>query len=724
MKQLVVSVAVFIMSASSVLGATNWLPTIPVGTTEVKLDLHSAGFNTNVLGVDQIIPTKLAPIPDGSGRMVVSTMGGLFRIMDADGNISAANSGVYLNTNTAETSIAPFAYGVTSLAFHPDFSNNAAAGFGKFYTLVTEAPKAPAGYDFTPVLAPAVVDPGDAHAAVLVEYTVDPGSIGSDVLVTSGGGQNVTRRELFVAEELDNEHNFGDLAFDANGLLYITTGDGLFDFNGGVNPEAQNAQELGSVLGKVLRIDPLGNSSTNGNYGIVASNVFAADGDANTLGEIYSYGHRNPWRISVDQVSGDVIVGEVGHFNIEEVNVSTNGGNFGWPTMEGSFLINPADGFDLTPDVGDVFATANGITPPVFEYDHEDGKSVTGGFVYRGSQFPALQGKYIFADFQGGDVATSQRLFAGDLATGSFEQLLVAPGSAGLNSPVSFGEDVNGELYVVLIDGQILSINNPDGPVDPLSPVLLNPGFDDFGGSLAEWDTFGSNASARTEAVLNGTHSLKIFGEFNGQENFTGAFQGIAVVEGMDITADAGAFIRSQDTLFGKDNEVFMKLEYYSIVGGVFGSPEFLGETSILIADGTTAEDVWLAHQILDTAPTGAVEARLSFSFRQLNNNNGAIHIDGVSLTAILIGDLDGDGFVGITDLNIVLGAWNQNVPPGNPLADPSGDGFVGIEDLNVVLGNWNAGTPPPAIDLSTIPEPGTLAISLLAMAVFVRRRV
>jgi hypothetical protein len=539
------------------------------------------------------------------------------------------------------------------------------------------------------------------------------------VLITSGGSQNVTRRELFIAQEPDNEHNFGDLAFDANGLLYISVGDGLFNYNGGVNPEAQNAQELGTVLGKTLRIDPLGNNSANGNYGIVASNVFAADGNPNTLGEIFSYGHRNPWRISVDQVTGKVIVGEVGHFNIEEVNVVTNGGNFGWNVMEGSFLINQSDGFDLTPDVGNTYATANGITPAIFEYDHEDGASVTGGFVYRGSNIPALQGKYIFGDFQGGSVKTSPRLFAGDLDTGYFEQLLLSGGSANLSGPVSFGEDANGELYIVTVDGRVLTIN-PGGPVGPPPTVLSNGGFDDNGGSLAHWTTFGGNVYAESQAVLNGTRSMKIYGQFNGAENFSGAYQGIAITEDMQITADASAFVRSQDTLFGKDNQVFMQLEYYSEFGAALGSAEYLGQTQILIADGTTAEDTWIAHQIIDTAPEGAVEVRLSFVFRQLNNNNGAIHIDGVSLTAVLIGDLDGDGFVGIADLNIVLGNWNQNVTAGDPLVgDPSGDGFVGIEDLNYVLGAWNNGTPPQA---SNIPEPAMLALVGLGLPVLTRR--
>ena len=210
--------------------ASDWLPTVPVGTTEVRLSLHASGFNGFVLGVDQILPTKIAPIPDGSGRMVVSTLGGLIRIMDAEGNISSANSGVYLDTNTSETFIQPFAFGVTSITFHPDFANAGQPGFGKFYALVTESPKDLSEYDFVPAVGNA-----NQHAAVLVEYTVDADAIGSDVLITSGAGQNVSRRELFIAQEPDNEHNFCDLAFDSNGWLCISAGDGLFNYNGAVN---------------------------------------------------------------------------------------------------------------------------------------------------------------------------------------------------------------------------------------------------------------------------------------------------------------------------------------------------------------------------------------------------------------------------------------------------------------------------------------------------------
>lgn len=263
-------------------------------------------------------------------------------------------------------------------------------------------------------------------------------------------------------------------------------------------------------------------------------------------------------------------------------------------------------------------------------------------------------------------------------------------------------------------------------PGDPLlgtDDPFVNPGFDN--GTLQGWLVYGNevaNVSASSEATLDGTsHALKLYGQFDGSENTSGAAQGVPVTEGQEVTADARAFIRSQDTLSGKSNEVFMKLEYYSLFGADHGSADFLGEEILLIADGTTAEDVWLPHQILGTAPSSAAEARLSFLFRQPGFDNGAIFIDGTAITAIdpvLIGDLNGDGFVGILDLNLILGAWNATITPGAAV-DPSGDGFVGIQDLNIILGNWNAGTPPAA----AIPEPATLGLIALGSLAMFRRR-
>ncbi len=236
---------------------------------------------------------------------------------------------------------------------------------------------------------------------------------------------------------------------------------------------------------------------------------------------------------------------------------------------------------------------------------------------------------------------------------------------------------------------------------------LINPDFDRSGWGLNGWTVFGDeigNVSAQTEAALDGTHSLKLYGQFNGSNNFSGAAQGISVLPGQDIVAEASALVRSQDSIFGTDNEVLMKLEYYSSLGAAFGGPEFLGEVPLVIADGTTAEDVWTFHQITDVVPDDAVEARISFVFSQPGFGGGAVHVDAVSLLATdpVAGDFDRNGFVDGKDFLL----WQR---------DPS----VGL------LSDWQAnyGTPVSAAT-TTVPEPGGAALALFTIALMgIRRR-
>ena len=300
---------------------------------------------------------------------------------------------------------------------------------------------------------------------------------------------------------------------------------------------------------------------------------------------------------------------------------------------------------------------------------------------------------------------------------------------------------------------------------------LINPDFDRSGWGLNGWSDFGNeigNVSVQSEAVLDGTHSLKLYGQFNGGENYSGVYQGIVVGGGQEVIADASAFIRSQDSIFGTDNEVLMKLEYYSRFGADFGSPEFLGEVPLLIADGTSLQDTWIPHQIIDVAPADAVEARITFAFRQPGINGGAVHIDAVSLqTGILDGDfnndgsydcfdidalvaeiasgshqlrfdLTGDGMVNKADLAEWLnegGSNNENQTGGNPFlySDANLDGTVDEEDLVIwndhrfttvaswCRGDWNADGAVDLADLhiwnenkfqsssnvNSVPEPG-----------------
>jgi hypothetical protein len=174
--------------------------------------------------------------------------------------------------------------------------------------------------------------------------------------------------------------------------LYLAIGDGgtANDSGNGHIVSTGNAQSLSVIMGKMLRIDPNGNNSANGKYGIPASNPFV-----NTLGavpEIYSYGLRNPYKFSFDPATGNLIEGDVGQNEVEEVNKIVSGGNFGWPIKEGTFLFNRTGSNIGTVNPVNSPGSPAGLTDPILEYDHNSGTAVVGGFIYHGALLPQLDG--------------------------------------------------------------------------------------------------------------------------------------------------------------------------------------------------------------------------------------------------------------------------------------------------------------------------------------------
>ncbi len=336
--------------------------------------------------------------------------------------------------------------GLLGLAFHPDFRKN-----GLIYTYSSEPASGPA--DFSTM--PEGVAPN--HQSVVREWRIpDPKRPDSVVDPSSS-------RVLMTIDEPQFNHNAGALNFGPDGMLYIAVGDGgNADDQGDGHAPGGNGQDLsdGNVLGKILRIDPLGSNAANGSYGIPSDNPFVGEPGAD---EIYAYGFRNPFRFSFDRHTGDLIAADVGQNDIEEVDVVTSGGNYGWPIKEGSFLFdqNGSDpGFttEFSPGV------PAGLIDPIAEYDHDEGISVTGGFVYRGARVKQLQGSYVFADWL-------SRLFhlADD---GSIAELSpVNRDGVGVNI-TGFGQDGRGELYVlgqpgfapVGTDGVVMRIDRARAP--------------------------------------------------------------------------------------------------------------------------------------------------------------------------------------------------------------------------------------------------------------------
>ncbi|OFV99500.1 MAG: hypothetical protein A3H28_08645 [Acidobacteria bacterium RIFCSPLOWO2_02_FULL_61_28] len=305
--------------------------------------------------------------------------------------------------------------GFIGFTFHPDFARN-----GLFYTVHGERAKDnPGKLNFIP---PGYTEVDVNHHDVITEWHAT-----NPAANTFEG----TRRELLrVGQVVTNlTHPFGAVEFNPTskpgapdyGLLY-TSGSDLGFSNGG-GPNASNprqTQRLDTVVTAILRIDPRspsvsGGTKGLGDYTIPAINKFAADGDPNTLGEIYAYGFRNAHRLSWDLTDGTMFVSDIGMSNIEEINIVREGNNYGWMQREGFFdngVTKPGgvlgQVFPLPADIlnGE---RKDGFTYPVAIYDHNDGQSITDGFAYHG-RIPALRGKFVFGDIVRG------RLFVADLA--------------------------------------------------------------------------------------------------------------------------------------------------------------------------------------------------------------------------------------------------------------------------------------------------------------------
>ena len=238
-----------------------------------------------------------------------------------------------------------------------------------------------------------------------------------------------TAREVLSYRQPYTNHNGGDLKFGPDGYLYISSGDG-----GSVGDPHGHAQNLQSLLGKLLRID-VGREADGRPYAIPVDNPFVDQSVQEARGEIYAYGLRNPWRFSFDSQTGRLWAADVGQDEMEEINVIESGGNYGWNVKEGSacYLRSPCDD--------------ESFRDPIYEYDHSLGASITGGYVYRGEQLPGLRGYYVYGDFMSGRIWALQVGDDGEVVNTELMDTDLAI--------ASFGVDMTEELYVLTLDGEL-----------------------------------------------------------------------------------------------------------------------------------------------------------------------------------------------------------------------------------------------------------------------------
>lgn len=332
--------------------------------------------------------------------------------------------------------------GLFGVAFHPDFRHN-----GLLYTYTAQTPA-----------GAATLPPNQCNARL-----PDHDNVVTEWKVTKPGSSRSTVDPASAREVLRNphpqfNHNGGELRFGPDGKLYVAIGDGgNADDQGPGHVAGGNAQSLASLNGKILRIDPNAGSRAPG-YSIPKGNPFV--GVPGARGEIWALGFRNPYKMSFDRKTGDLLVADVGQNDLEEVDLVTRGGNYGWPVKEGSFA------FDQN-GAANGFVTADAVTgpyiDPVSEYDHcagpvsptqagpcpqLEGIAVTGGFVYRGHDVKALRGRYVFGDYSRGFFSSTGRLFVTSLP-GRPAELQFAGGQPLGLGVLGIGEDADGELYVL-----------------------------------------------------------------------------------------------------------------------------------------------------------------------------------------------------------------------------------------------------------------------------------
>lgn len=348
------------------------------------------GGGSNELQAQVVASGLASPVhlssPPGDARLFVVEQAGRVRIIK-NGQLLATP---FLDLSTRVSSGGE--RGLLSIAFHPQFASN-----GHFYVNYTDGS-------------------GDTRIErYRVSANPDIADAGSAKLILS------------VDQPFSN-HNGGHILFGQDGMLYVAMGDG-----GSGGDPLGHAQNLNTLHGALLRIDV-----DNGDpYGIPVDNPFV--GNPNARAEIWAYGLRNPWRVAFDRQAGLLYIADVGQAQWEEVNAAAataSGRNYGWNVMEGPQCFNAGA------------CNTAGLTPPVLAYDHSEGCSIIGGYVYRGSAQPAIAGHYFYSDFCSGFLRSF--VYANGAAIDERQWTV-----GDLGRVLSFGEDAAGELYVLSQNGNV-----------------------------------------------------------------------------------------------------------------------------------------------------------------------------------------------------------------------------------------------------------------------------
>ena len=488
-----------------------YLPAITNGEIPIFLVPVVTGMAAPLYGISP---------PGDRTRLFVLEQIGFIRVVQ-NGSLLAQPALDITNRTVIQAGNANEERGLLGLAFHPGYTNPASPGYRTLYTYGSE-------------LIPAATSP--TYPVPTTVATNNYKNVVNEWKITTTNASVIdptSRREVISFGKTANNHNGGTITFGPDGYAYLALGDGGDANDAGLShiEPGGNAQNLSTPLGKFLRFDPIHPSltvgspntvSSNGQYRIPTTNPFQNPGQ---VPEIYAYGVRNPYRFAFDRLTGELIHSDVGQNNIEEIDKIVLGGNYGWAVKEGDFLFNHTNSpngnagtIGPWPGIRSPGVPAGMIDPisgpdGTLEYDHNEGISITGGFVYRGTLMPELYGKYIFGDLalKTAPVRADGRIFYADLQRGSIKAFPLPQygGSAVLPNGLTvhgFGQDEDGEIYALVTNS---SANGTGGIVYKLASIRLTSAVSANTLTLT-WPVAGGRLQAQTNGL--GTNWVTVAG--------------------------------------------------------------------------------------------------------------------------------------------------------------------------------------------------------------------
>ncbi len=540
-------------------------------------------------------PVDLQNPGDCTNRLFVVEQVGRIKVFENHGDVTTTKTFLDITDSVSISS----EMGLLGLAFHPDYENN-----GYFYVNYTSS----------------INGPRRTKVSRFQVSSTNPDSAdrSSELIL-------LTQTQPF------SNHNGGQTSFGPDGYLYVAFGDG----GSGGDPD-NHAQRLVDLLGKIIRID-VDNPQPPLNYGIPADNPFV-DSTGSVRKEIYAWGLRNPWRFSFDPITDWLWCADVGQGAWEEIDIIENGGNYGWRCYEGTHAYNTAG-----------CQSISSYEPPIWEYSHSLGNSITGGFVYRGPNQPGLYGKYIYADYGSDDVWALEY----DGVNPPTNQLI----NASLNvSPTSFGVDQVNELYLCTFNGgRIYKFASTAAVTAPtaLTAEVTSPGninlnwLDnsdnengfiiermDNGGSYSEVATVGSNITTYDDVVtqvVDYKYRVKAYNgtDSSGYSNEACVSSSIVPVElslfTIEISKNESSVLLKWETASEKNNRGF---EIERNLHGILGNWATIG---FVEGNGTTTEKSFYSYadDFSQYSYNGSLQYRLKqFDFDGTFNYSGVVTID------------------------------------------------------------------------------------------------